>query len=32
MTYILSFVLSFGVAAIAGLILVPLLRKLKAEM
>ena len=30
MTYILSFVLSFGVAAIAGLILVPLLRKLKA--
>ena len=30
MTYILSFILSFGVAAIAGLILVPLLRKLKA--
>ena len=30
MTYILSFILSFGVAAIAGLILVPVLRKLKA--
>ena len=30
MTYILSVVLSVGVAAIAGLILVPLLRKLKA--
>ncbi len=30
MTFILSFVLAFGVAAIAGLILVPMLRRLKA--
>ena len=30
MTYILSFIVAFGVGAIAGLILVPLLRKLKA--
>ena len=30
MTYILSFIVAFGVAAIAGLILVPVLRKLKA--
>ena len=30
MTFILSFILAFGVAAIAGLILVPVLRRLKA--
>ena len=30
MTYILSFILAFGVAAITGLVLVPALRKLKA--
>jgi len=30
MTYILSFIVAFGAAAIAGLILVPLLRRLKA--
>ena len=30
MTYILSFIVAFGVAAIAGLILVPMLRRLKA--
>ena len=30
MTYILSFIVSFGVAASLGLILIPLLRKLKA--
>ena len=30
MNYILSFVVAFGVAAIAGLILIPLLRRLKA--
>ena len=30
MTYILSFVVAFGVAAIAGLVLVPVLRRLKA--
>ena len=30
MTYILSFIVAFGVAAIAGLVLVPALRKLKA--
>ncbi len=30
MTFILSFILAFGVAAIAGLVLVPMLRRLKA--
>ena len=30
MTYILSFIVAFGVAAIAGQILIPLLRRLKA--
>jgi len=30
MTYILSFIVAFGAAAIAGLVLVPLLRRLKA--
>lgn len=30
MTYILSFIVAFGVAAIAGLILIPMLRRLKA--
>ena len=30
MTYILSFIISFGVAAIAGQILIPVLRRLKA--
>lgn len=30
MTYILSFIVAFGVAAIAGLVLVPMLRRLKA--
>ena len=30
MTFILSFILAFGVAAIAGLVLVPMLRRMKA--
>jgi len=30
MTYILSFIVAFGAAAIAGLVLVPMLRRLKA--
>ena len=30
MTYILSFIVAFGVAAIAGQILIPVLRRLKA--
>ena len=30
MTYILSFIVAFGVAAIVGQILIPLLRRLKA--
>ena len=30
MTYILSFIVAFGVAVIAGQVLIPLLRKLKA--
>ena len=30
MTYILSFIVAFGTAAIAGLVLVPMLRRLKA--
>ena len=30
MTYILSFIVAFGVAAIAGQILIPILRRLKA--
>ena len=30
MTYILSFIVAFGVAAIAGQLLIPLLRRLKA--
>ena len=31
MTYILSFIVAFGVTAIAGQILIPVLRRLKAE-
>ena len=30
MTYILSFIIAFGVAAIVGQLLIPLLRRLKA--